>query len=52
VKNDDLERTLSELSRDRYTWDELQRRPLPDGVDPTKLETYLDDAEFEVNKRK
>lgn len=39
---------LAELSRKHYTFDELLQRPLPDGVDPLKLETYLGEEEFEV----
>jgi supervillin len=30
-----------------YTWEELQERPLPDGVDMERLETYLATEEFE-----
>jgi supervillin len=30
-----------------YSWEELQRRPLPDGVDALRLEIYLADDEFE-----
>jgi hypothetical protein len=48
VKDSSLERTLAELSRSEYSWDELVRRPLPDGVDPAKLERYLNTQEFEV----
>ena len=40
---------LSKLNRSRYTFKELQERPLPDGVDPLRLETYLGDEEFEVS---
>lgn len=47
VKDNSLERTLSELSKSEYTWEELQQRPLPDGVDPAKLEKYLSDSDFE-----
>ncbi len=43
-----MDRTLFELSRSEYSWDELQKRPLPDGVDPTRLEKYLADQEFQV----
>lgn len=50
VKDSSLEKTLHELSRSEYTWQELQQRPLPDGVDPAKLEKYLSDDEFEVRK--
>ena len=46
VPIDDL---LNKLSKTRYTWQELQERPLPEGVDPLKMEAYLHDSEFEVN---
>ena len=46
VAIDDL---LNKLSKTRYTWQELQERPLPEGVDPLKMEAYLHDSEFEVN---
>ena len=39
------------LSKSEYSWEELQQRPLPDGVDPAKLERYLNDKEFEVRER-
>ena len=45
-----MEQVLSALSRKEYSWEELQRKPLPDGVDPSKLETYLNDNEFEVRQ--
>ena len=41
------EELLAKLSRSRYTWEELQDSPLPEGVDPLKLESYLEDDEFE-----
>lgn len=44
-----VEDILSKLSRDRYTLAELQERPLPEGVDPSKLESYLSDEEFQVS---
>lgn len=28
--------------------EELRARPLPNGVDPVRLETYLTDTDFEV----
>ena len=34
--------------RDRYTLAELSVRPLPEGVDPSKMEIYLSDDEFKV----
>ncbi|XP_048582562.1 supervillin isoform X2 [Nematostella vectensis] len=42
-----LEEELARLSRDNYTLKELQQKPLPEGVDPTRLEMYLDNAEFQ-----
>jgi len=45
---DDVAEVLSKLCLTMYSWDELQRRPLPDGVDPLRLECYLVDDEFEV----
>lgn len=44
---DDVAQVLSKLCQTRYSWEELQRRPLPDGVDPLRLEFYLTDDEFE-----
>jgi supervillin len=38
---------LARLTQNRYTWEELQERPLPTGVDLLKLESYLTDEEFE-----
>jgi len=40
---------LAKLTRKDYTFEELKQRPLPDGVDPLKLEMYLADNEFEVS---
>ncbi|XP_022111783.1 uncharacterized protein LOC110991023 isoform X2 [Acanthaster planci] len=37
---------LEKLTKAQYTFAELQKRPLPDGVDPLKLETYLSLEEF------
>ena len=50
IKDCSLETTLAELSRSTYSWEELQRRPLPDGVDPAKLEKYLSDQDFQVRR--
>ncbi|KAH9498340.1 hypothetical protein Btru_006592 [Bulinus truncatus] len=38
---------LHRLTKTKYTLAELQERPLPEGVDPLKLESYLEDIEFE-----
>jgi len=45
---DDVSEVLSKLCQTMYSWEELQKRPLPDGVDPLRLECYLNDDEFEV----
>ena len=50
VQDDCLVSTLIKLSKTSYTWEELQERPLPDGVDPSRLETYLSREDFEVRK--
>lgn len=39
---------MDSLSKTDYTWEELMVRPLPDGVDPSRLERYLRDEDFEV----
>ncbi|XP_070569856.1 supervillin-like isoform X3 [Ptychodera flava] len=39
---------LAQLTKSRYTLEELKERPLPEGVDPSKLEAYLSDEEFET----
>ena len=39
---------LKKLTKTRYTLQELLDTPLPEGVDPLKLESYLSDEEFEV----
>ncbi|XP_050417893.2 microtubule-associated protein futsch isoform X3 [Patella vulgata] len=38
---------LAKLKRTQYTFAELQERPLPEGVDASKLESYLDEEEFQ-----
>ncbi|GAB6018907.1 hypothetical protein CHUAL_000560 [Chamberlinius hualienensis] len=38
---------LAQLKRTRYPLSELKERPLPEGVDPSIIETYLSDEEFE-----
>ena len=48
VETADLEVVLSKLSKTNYSWEELQKRPLPDGVDPSRMERYLNDEDFEV----
>lgn len=39
---------LSKLSRLQYTVEELTSKPLPEGVDPLRLECYLSDKDFQV----
>jgi len=43
---EDMQACFSQLSKSLYTFEELQQRPLPDGVNPNKLEKYLSDEEF------
>lgn len=38
---------LAKLSRRVYPFEMLRERPLPEGVDPTRLERYLSPEEFE-----
>ncbi|XP_052813191.1 uncharacterized protein LOC128240559 isoform X3 [Mya arenaria] len=38
---------LKKITKTRYTFQELLETPLPEGVDPLKLESYLSDEEFE-----
>jgi len=47
VENAELEVVLSKLSKTNYSWEELQQRPLPDGVDPSRLEQYLNNEDFQ-----
>ena len=49
MSSPDLEATFSLLSRTSYSWEELQQRPLPHGVDPARIEAYLDTLAFQVN---
>jgi len=46
-----IEDLLAKLTCTKYPWVELQERPLPEGVDPLKLEFYLVDNEFEVKTK-
>ncbi|CAB4019168.1 supervillin isoform X5, partial [Paramuricea clavata] len=45
-KKESMTELLAKLSRDRYSLAELLVRPLPEGVDPLKMEMYLSDEEF------
>jgi supervillin len=49
-QKDDICEMLAQLNRDCYPLAVLRQRPLPDGVNPLKLECYLSDQEFEVRK--
>lgn len=42
-----LDDLLSKYKMKTYSYQELLQEPLPPGVDPTKLENYLDEAEFQ-----
>ena len=44
-----VEDVLHRLTKTKYSLAELHVRPLPDGVDPLKMEAYLHDEEFEEN---
>uniref|UniRef100_A0A3Q3KBB3 HP domain-containing protein n=1 Tax=Monopterus albus TaxID=43700 RepID=A0A3Q3KBB3_MONAL len=43
-----VQEALSELSRQQYSIEELTRKPLPEGVDPLRLEDYLSDQDFKT----
>ena len=42
--------SYSPCIRTQFSLEELKKKPLPEGVDPSKLETYLSDKDFEVHK--
>ncbi|KAM4728697.1 supervillin isoform 9-T10 [Anableps anableps] len=42
-----VEDVLARLCQNTYPLAQLQARPLPEGVDPLRLEIYLSDADFE-----
>ncbi len=44
-----VQEVLDRLSRTTYARSELQENPPPEGVDPTRLESYLNDEDFQVN---
>lgn len=48
-KRTDIELELSKYSRTEFKLKQLKERPLPEGVNPAKLETYLSDTEFRVS---
>lgn len=39
---------LAQLMKTQYPLEELLRSPLPEGVDPQRLEVYLSDQDFQV----
>lgn len=43
-----VKEALSNLSKQQYSIEELTRKPLPEGVDPLRLEDYLSDQDFKV----
>ncbi|XP_064474820.1 supervillin-like isoform X2 [Ornithodoros turicata] len=43
-----VQETLAELTKVHYSLEELKQDPLPEGVDPRRLEAYLSDDEFET----
>jgi len=51
AKNMDFEMAFHLLSRTEYSWEELQVRPLPDGVDPSQIETYFQTVLFRISSR-
>ncbi|XP_041374450.1 supervillin-like isoform X3 [Gigantopelta aegis] len=44
---DRLSEVLTRLNKTRFTLEELQVEPLPEGVDAARLEAYLDDDDFQ-----
>ena len=48
-KRVDVELELSKYSRTEFKLAELKQKPLPEGVDPSKLETYLSNEDFRVS---
>lgn len=45
-----MEDVLAKLCKTVYPLADLLARPLPEGVDPLKLEIYLSDEDFEVRR--
>ncbi|XP_061565342.1 supervillin isoform X2 [Cololabis saira] len=43
-----VKEALSNLSKQQYSIEELTRKPLPEGVDPLRLEDYLSDQDFKT----
>lgn len=46
-----VEDVLARLCKTTYPLADLLARPLPEGVDPLRLEIYLDNDDFEVRPR-
>ena len=42
----DVEDELLKYERTRFSLEVLKQKPVPEGVDPSKLESYLSDEEF------
>lgn len=45
-----VKEVLSQLSKQQYSIEELTSSPLPEGVDPLRLEDYLSDEDFKVRR--
>ena len=45
----DVELELERLTQSTYPIEQLLQRPLPEGVDPTRLELYLSASHFRVS---
>uniref|UniRef100_A0A8C6WWS0 HP domain-containing protein n=1 Tax=Neogobius melanostomus TaxID=47308 RepID=A0A8C6WWS0_9GOBI len=43
-----VEEVLARLCQNSFPLSQLQSRPLPDGVDPLRLEIYLSDQDFQT----
>lgn len=43
-----ISEALSQLSQKKHPLSVLLTRPLPEGCDPTRLEIYLEDDDFEA----
>ena len=42
--------SLTLIFRKEYSLDELKQKPAPEGVDPSRLEAYLNEADFQVKR--
>ncbi|CAL1599462.1 unnamed protein product [Knipowitschia caucasica] len=43
-----VKEALAKLSKEQYSIEELTQKPLPEGVDPLRLEDYLSDEDFKT----